>query len=268
MRILPLQLSPSSKSNLGGFVGSALFHAIIITAFINFPSQTVLSSKENMTKINLNTFTPPPPLPPAPEPIAAPPTPLPPEPVVVPEPVVEPIVEPVILPEPKPEPKIEPKPIEKPKPKPKKQKSVVKTEPVLDPTPAPPQPVIQPTIPIKAEKIGSVTAAPISSFIAPIVGEFNFASSAGDERFSKMQAAIKKHQKYPKRAVKMKHQGVVEISFLFKTNGSVDDIKIIKSSGYDSLDEAAIETIRRAFKDFPMLDKDYIIKIPMSYKLI
>ncbi|QCD52036.1 energy transducer TonB [Campylobacter sp. RM16192] len=270
MRILPLQLSASSKTNLSGFVVSALFHTIIITAFINLPHQINLTGKEEMTKINLNTINPSLPLPPAPEPVAAPlapPTPTLPKPVVDTKPIVESIVEPIITPTPKPELKIEPKPTKKSKPKLKKQTSVNKTEPAskID---VPSQTTTQPIIPVKAETISSVTSAPISNFSTSKIEEFNLANSAGDERFSKMQAAIKKHQKYPKRAVKMKHQGVVEISFLFKTNGSVDDIKIIKSSGYDSLDEAAIETIRRAFKDFPMLDKDYIIKIPMSYKLI
>ena len=265
MKISPLRLSPSKKSTLGGFIGSALFHAILITTFINFPIEMKPANEENMMKISLNSFNPPAPIPPAPEPVAAPPAPPPPEPVIIPEPIPEPVPEPVVIPEPKPE----PKPIEKPesKPKPKHKKHTEKPVSKPEPTPAPPPPA-QPTI-NTADIIAPAPAAPASPpKVAQAVAEFNFASSAGDERFSKIQQAIKKHQKYPKRAAKMKHQGVVEVSFLFKTDGSISNVKVNKSSGFDSLDEAAIETINRAFKDFPLLDKDYIIKIPMSYKLI
>ena len=99
------------------------------------------------------------------------------------------------------------------------------------------------------------------------VGEFNFATSAGDDRFYKIQKAIQKRHKYPKRAKKMRHQGVVEVSFLYKKDGTVRDVKVIKSSGYETLDEAAVELINRAAPDFPTLDRDYVIKIPVSYKL-
>lgn len=272
MKILPLRLSLSKKSTLGGFVGSALFHAVLITSFINFYEELKPASEEKMTKISLNVFNSPIPLPPAAEPVTAPPAPPAPpptEPVVVPEPIPipEPVPEPIVKPEPKKEIK---KLIEKPKPKPKKQteKPVAKPEPIPEPTPAPP--VAYPSPQIEADKTATISAAPSGNLSdsANTIAEFNFASSAGDERFSKIQQAIKKHQKYPKRAAKMKHQGVVEVSFLFKKNGEVDNVKVTKTSGYDSLDEAAMNTIIRAFKEFPLLEKDYLIKIPMSYKLI
>ena len=66
----------------------------------------------------------------------------------------------------------------------------------------------------------------------------------------------------------MRHQGVVEVSFLYKKDGTVRDVKIIKSSGYETLDETAVELINYAAPDFPILDRDYVIKIPVSYKLM
>ena len=100
------------------------------------------------------------------------------------------------------------------------------------------------------------------------IGELNLANSAGDENFAKIVAAIKKHQKYPKNAAKMRHQGVVEVRFLLKQDGSVSDVKVLKSSGYSSLDEGALQNVERASKDFPTLQKDYYISIPISFKLI
>ncbi|QKF91657.1 energy transducer TonB [Campylobacter sp. CCUG 57310] len=280
MKISPSQLSLNKKSNLSGLAGSALFHAILIVAFINLPTQ-IKPSMEESIKISLKSFKPPAaPLPPAPqpapvqslpEPIVVPP---PPEPVIIPEPVVVP--QPVVVPEPVK--KVEPKPVEKPKPKPKPKKVAEKVEKPVEPIPAEPvvtaavepatpKEVAQPSTPVSAP-VTTATDQKASPVTTQTVGEFSFATSAGDERFAKMQSAIKKHQKYPKRATKMRHQGVVEVSFFFKTNGTVSDVKVIKSSGFDSLDEAAMEAIRKASKEFPILEKDYLIKIPMAYKLI
>jgi len=170
-----------------------------------------------------------------------------------------------------------PKPIEKPveKPKPKPTPKPVKTpEPEPEPQVAQVAPPAQPSPPTSTPSTAQPSGAPSSNVKsnlppsgAETVGEFNFATSAGDERFSKIQKAIQKHHKYPKRAQKMRHQGVVEVSFLYKKDGSVRDVKVIKSSGYETLDEAAVELITRAAPDFPTLDRDYVIKIPVSYKL-
>ena len=223
-----------------------------------------MPSEEKSVKITLNVFSPTPaasPLPPAPTPPAPPPpAPTPPEPVVKPEP---------------------PKPVEKPKPTPKPAERVVKKikpkptpKPVKEPEPEIAQAPTQIT-PSESKTSDNRPSSAVSSNAksdlppsgAETVGEFNFASSAGDERFAKIQKAIQKHHKYPKRAQKMRHQGIVEVSFLFKRDGNVRDVKVIKSSGFETLDEAAVELINRAAPDFPTLDRDYVIKIPVSYKL-
>lgn len=224
--------------------------------------------EEKSVKIALNTFTPPAaPLPPAPTPPAppppAPPAPPPPEPVVTPpeppKPVEppKPIEKPVEKPKPKPKPT--PKPVKTPEPEPQVAQVVPPAQP-SPPTPTPPatQPSSTPSSNVKSN-------LPPSG--AETVGEFSFVTSAGDERFSKIQKAIQKHHKYPKRAQKMRHQGVVEVSFLYKKDGTVRDVKVIKSSGFETLDEAAVELINRAAPDFPTLDRDYVIKIPVKYNL-
>ena len=233
--------------------------------------------EEKSVKIALNTFTPPAaPLPPAPTPPAppppAPPAPPPPEPVVTPPEPPKPVEPPKPIEKPKPVEKPKPieKPVEKPKPKPKPTPKPVKTpepEPQVvqaPPTPAPPTPTPPAPQPSPAP---SKTSSNLPPSGAETVGEFNFSTSAGDERFSKIQRAIQKHHKYPKRAQKMRHQGVVEVSFVFKKDGSVRDVKVIKSSGFETLDEAAVELINRAAPDFPTLDRDYVIKIPVKYNI-
>lgn len=265
------------RASFTGLGVSILLHSVLIGSFIKFYDELKPMPEEKSVKIALNTFTPPAaPLPPAPTPPAppppAPPAPPPPEPVVTPPEPPKPVEPPKPIEKPKPVEKPKPieKPVEKPKPKPKPTPKPVKTpepEPQVvqaPPTPAPPTPTPPSPQPSPAP---SETSSNLPPSGAETVGEFNFSTSAGDERFSKIQKAIQKHHKYPKRAQKMRHQGVVEVSFLYKKDGSVRDVKVIKSSGYETLDEAAVELINRAAPDFPTLDRDYVIKIPVSYKL-
>ena len=265
------------RASFTGLGVSILLHSILIGSFVKFYEEIKPMPEEKSVKIALNTFTPPAaPLPPAPTPPAppppAPPAPPPPEPVVTPPEPPKPVEPPKPIEKPKPVEKPKPieKPVEKPKPKPKPTPKPVKTpepEPQVvqaPPTPAPPTPTPPAPQPSPAP---SKTSSNLPPSGAETVGEFNFATSAGDERFSKIQRAIQKHHKYPKRAQKMRHQGVVEVSFVFKKDGSVRDVKVIKSSGFETLDEAAVELINRAAPDFPTLDRDYVIKIPVKYNI-
>ena len=269
------------RASFTGLGVSILLHSILIGSFVKFYEEIKPMPEEKSVKIALNTFTPPAaPLPPAPTPPAppppAPPAPPPPEPVVTPPEPPKPVEPPKPIEKPKPVEK--PKPIEKPVEKPKPIEKPVE-KPVKTPEPEPEQQVAQATPPAQPSPPTPTPPAPqpspapskTSSNLPPsgaeTVGEFNFATSAGDERFSKIQKAIQKHHKYPKRAQKMRHQGIVEVSFLYKKDGTVRDVKVIKSSGYETLDEAAVELINRAAPDFPTLDRDYVIKIPVSYKL-
>lgn len=154
--------------------------------------------------------------------------------------------------------KIVKKPLDKPKIKPKQE---IKQEIT------PPAEIEQPT---QTEQVAQSTpqSTPQNVPQAPSVGEFNMQSSAGDENFAKIRAAIEKHKKYPKNAQKMRQQGKAEVQFLYKKDGLVTAIKILKSSGFSSLDDGAIKCIERAVIDFPRLDRDYLIRIPIGFRLI
>jgi len=246
----------SRKATFTGLGISIIFHIVLVLFFIHIHVK-VTPATDKQVKISLNTFVPPsaPLVAPVPVP-SAPPTPQP-EPVVVP-----------------------PKPIEKPKPI-DKPKPIEKPKPIKKPTPVPtPKPIEKPK-PVVDESTQKVDETPMttsntsatstsvkpSAPPAPSVGEFNFSSSVGDEKFAQIQRAIQKHHKYPKKALKMRRQGIVEVKFYLQMNGDITDIKVVKSSGTEVLDEAAIETIRNASKDFPTLEKNYIITIPVVYNI-
>lgn len=244
------QLSLSRVSSNAGLAISILFHCFFgYVIYFNHPFMKVKPSEDKSFKIDLKTYAP----------VAAP--------------VVAPVVSP---PPPQPEPAVvppKPKEIVKKEPvKPKKKKNPEKIVKKQEPTPTiVPEPIIQ------AEPTPSQTiSTPIQNTqaltsqvaTAPTMGEFNMQSSAGDENFKKIRKAIEKYKKYPKNAQKMRQQGIAEVRFIYKKNGVVSDIQIVKSSGYTSLDDGAIKCIERASKEFPILERDYRITIPIGFRLI
>jgi protein TonB len=63
---------------------------------------------------------------------------------------------------------------------------------------------------------------------------------------ARLQAWLKKHQRYPRRARQRGQTGVAEISFQVGAGGEVSDLRIVRSSGHGSLDRAALAMVRRA----------------------
>ena len=97
--------------------------------------------------------------------------------------------------------------------------------------------------------------------------ELNLSNAQSDEDFSKVIAAVKKHKSYPNNARRMKHQGVVEVRFLLKTDGSIDELKVTKSSGFESLDNGALENVKKASSEFPKPKEDRYLRFPIAFTL-
>ena len=154
-----------------------------------------------------------------------------PEPIVMPEPLAPP--EPVV--QPKPVPKPQPKPQPKPKPKPQPlPKAVASPDPApataptgtLDPEPtAPATPTPAPT----AAQASTDTAAP-----AAIVMPSSSAAYLNNPRPS-----------YPSISRRMGEQGKVMLRVFVNAQGQPEQIQIQQSSGFDRLDKAAVDAVRR-----------------------
>ncbi len=268
--------SLSKISNYSGLAVSAIVHIAAAYFLLSHNFSEIKIDEQKHIKIALNSFTPvpqtsapqiseqvmiPEPTPPAPPP--EPPKPEPkPEPKVEPKPLPKP--EPKKIEKPKAEPKkVEKKPLPKPEPRPEP-----KIEPKMEPEPAitapapiaTPAPVVNSNLPVNNK---SIAAAPAQK----VAQELNLSNAQNDEDFSKVIAAVKRHKNYPNNARRMKHQGVVEVRFLLKTDGSIDELKVTKSSGFESLDNGALENVKKASSEFPKPKEARYLRFPIAFTL-
>ena len=270
--------SLSKISNYSGLAVSAIVHVAAAYFLLSHNFSEIKIGEQKPIKIALNSFTPvpqttapqiseqvmiPEPTPPAPPPPPEPPKPEPkPELKVEPKPLPKP--EPKKIEKPKPEPKkVEKKPLPKPEPRPEP-----KIEPKVEPKPAitapapttTPAPAVNSNLPANNKSIASAPAQKVAQ-------ELNLSNAQSDEDFSKVIAAVKKHKSYPNNARRMKHQGVVEVRFLLKTDGSIDELKVTKSSGFESLDNGALENVKKASSEFPKPKEDRYLRFPIAFTL-
>jgi periplasmic protein TonB len=192
----------------------------------------------------------------------------PPAPVALPEPVVEP--EPI-----KPEPIKKPELIKEPI-KPIKQKSpepapVQEASP--EPTPAEPPPPNVITAAPKVDPAPEVKVAPPPQPDPPKKVEPSDAdvSDARAQYGNTLGRAIAKHKSYPKIAQMRGWQGEVLLDLKLDGNGNVLSASIKESSGHESLDNQALEMVRKA-SPFPappeaLRGRSFNITVPVSFKL-
>lgn len=70
---------------------------------------------------------------------------------------------------------------------------------------------------------------------------------AGDKTqilYNLLHTAINEHKYYPLSALRMQQQGKVRISFRLFNNGNLDEVEVSQSSGYHSLDNAALLAVK------------------------
>lgn len=79
---------------------------------------------------------------------------------------------------------------------------------------------------------------------------------------------IQKARNYPESAKRMGAEGDVWLSFEVLKNGNLGKVNIIKSSGFEVLDEEAINTLKRA-APFPEIPEYYnMLKMNLQLKII
>lgn len=238
--------------------------AIYALFFMNVGSTQTQATPESRISLSQlvqapSTPEPVPPTPPKPKPK--------PEPKPKPKPEPTPTKKKTVAPKPEPLPEPEPEPLPEPEP-------VVEEPPVVEPVEEliepienvePEQPVTEVIEPVASQETPNVEqpseSAQPSELISqePIVAESTPApvglTPADVSRFGnqKLRPLIDRYKKYPNAALKRGITGVTVVGFSMNRDGTVFDIHVVKSSGNQMLDKAAVKAIQKAAGSFPKL---------------
>lgn len=171
------------------------------------------------------------------------------------------------------------KEIEK-EPEPEKQIKETKPEPVKEAIKKVKKEIIKP----KTEPKKEITKEPVKEEIKEIAQSVtttkeitqtpqkvepqeNYQQKYIDDNLASIIAAIKKYKKYPLQAKKRGMTGIVLVKCTIRTDGKLENIKIIEPSKYELLDENSIEILEIASKEFVAPKRDVTISIPFNYSL-
>jgi TonB family protein len=86
----------------------------------------------------------------------------------------------------------------------------------------------------------------------------------GDSILSEILSRIEGAKQYPKAARRMHMEGKATVRFKIKADGKVDSVELMESSGSDILDQASLETVRRAV---PLPFKEGWLKVGIVFKI-
>jgi protein TonB len=86
-----------------------------------------------------------------------------------------------------------------------------------------------------------------------------------------LQQAIGRNRFYPQGARRQDLTGVVAVAFTIHADGRLDDIRVSNGSGFDVLDQAALETLRRlgSYKPIPPVTgrSRWPVRVPIVFDL-
>lgn len=188
-----------------------------------------------------------------------------------PEPVPAPTPEPIAEPEPE---QTAPAPVKpKPTPKPVVESPPLPVEEKEDPAPIAPPPAQPDVIAVAPKPEAPPTPMPVPPPVAikptaPSQAEVN---DANDRYGNTLWSAISKYKKYPRIAQQRGWQGEVIVELSLDGNGKLKSKLILQSSGYETLDNQALEMVEKALP-FPappeaLRGSNFTIRVPIPFKL-
>ena len=127
---------------------------------------------------------------------------------------------------------------------------------------APPKPasIIQAAPVVEIPKPSTIVTTPQSP---PLNIEKEFLNA----HLGEIRALLIQNLKYPRNAQRLKMQGEVHVSFRLKSDGSIDNVEVTQSSGFEILDEDAKALIKNTAPQFPKPTKSISLSVPLNYLL-
>ncbi len=87
-----------------------------------------------------------------------------------------------------------------------------------------------------------------------------------DAVWSELRRTVEKHKVYPDRAKRMNWEGKVDLSFRVFEDGTIRDIKVAKSSGFQVLDDAARDLLKKLRLSYRPVEK-MRLELAVEYRL-
>lgn len=177
---------------------------------------------------------------------------------------------PVKPPTPAPKP-VTDKPVLKKKPKPVlKKKPVIK--PVVEKKVEPPEPKVEQPETIAQPAPPPQPPTPIEQQEAePMLHDPGVIARLEDQYKLTLSKLIDASKQYPRRAQRRNMQGKATVSFIIMRDGSVKEIRLLQSTGYQVLDNAVVEAIQSVSGKLPLPAEinrqQWKFKIPLSFSL-
>ncbi len=163
------------------------------------------------------------------------------------------------------------------KPEPPKETQAVEPEPAPAPQPpkeiasTPPVKEVEPQAPSIAGSAGKSGTEKTSN-----TGSGKDKASGGrpgssDSYFARLQAWLEQHKEYPSSARRRRHEGTAVLNFTMSRNGEVIEARVLRGTGYASLDEEVMNMIRRA-SPLPPFPDDFddarlTLSVPVRFQL-
>lgn len=139
------------------------------------------------------------------------------------------------------------------------QKPIDNNLPTPNPVPTE-KPVVQPVAQQTAQPV--VQAQP-----KQLVQKADVEKEYLDFHLQAIRKLLAEHRKYPRNARVLGQEGDVEVSFRLNSDGSVEDVSVVKSSTFEILDNAARELIVSTAKLFPRPPKTVRVRVPLKFAL-
>ena len=89
----------------------------------------------------------------------------------------------------------------------------------------------------------------------------------GPEELAHIRLMIENALSYPIIAKKLRLEGVVVVSFSLHTDGFLQNLQIVSSSGSSVLDNKALQTVASLDGEYPHLEKNVDLKLPIAFSL-
>lgn len=147
-----------------------------------------------------------------------------------------------------------------------------KVEPKPEPTPVEPQPIREKK-PIKKRRVERATAARADRVApdAPAAASRASAAAAAASYRSILASHLQRFKQYPSSARANREQGTTSLNFTVTRNGRVTRSRLVRSSGFASLDQETLALIQRAqpLPSFPpdMREASVNFTVPFSFTM-